>query len=122
MLTGQRGQIGLKHVLVLALVGSIIYAGVRVVPVVYAVYSFEDKVKTEALLAGSQFKTDDQIRYSIRLAAYENRIELAPDAISILRLEDRMQIQLEVQYVMPISLFGRTWVWKRHVLEGSGAY
>jgi hypothetical protein len=114
---GESGQIGLKQLLGVGLLVVLVYAGLEVVPKVFAVYNFEDQVQTQSLLAGGQYKNELEIRESIERAARENHIPLDPQSISIQR--QGFELQISLSYAVPFELFGKTFVWQRSVTKGN---
>ena len=113
----QRGQIGLKQLLLFGLVVVLAIAGLEIVPKVFAVYDFEDQVQTQSLLAGSQYKSDLEIRESILRRAREHKIQLDPQSITILR--QGFEIVIALNYAVSFELFGKSFVWHRYVRKGN---
>ncbi|HEX9639006.1 MAG TPA: hypothetical protein VGB99_15855 [Acidobacteriota bacterium] len=118
-LRGQSGQIGLKHLLGFGLIAVLVYAGLEIIPKVVAVYDFEDEVQTQALLAGGQFSSEQEIQEAIQRAARENELEIDLETVAIAQRGFERVITLD--YTVPFELFGKTLHWRRQVQKGQFA-
>lgn len=99
---GGRGKLNL--VLTLAVLGAMIFAAVKVVPVYFANYQFQDSIQTESkfALTGYPKKTVDDVRSDVWNKAQELGIPADKDAIRV-AMDDR-NVEIGLDYSVPIDL------------------
>jgi hypothetical protein len=102
----QRGGSKLNVILVLVLLGAMIFAIVKVVPVYFANFQFQDAIQTEAkfALTGYPKKSLDDLRDDIYKKAQELDIPVTRDGIRIDVDPNRGYVDIGLDYSVPIDL------------------
>jgi hypothetical protein len=85
----------------LALIAALALAGMRVLPVYYAVKSFEADMKTEVSRAGAHFYGDEVIINNIVELAKRNELRISREEIKLERLAG--QVFVTIHYVTPVD-------------------
>src|SRR5579862_2644284 len=80
---GQRGAGRLKAVLWLAIFVSMVYVGIRVVPILYNEYLFQDAMQNTARFASVNRQTVEDIRASLLTEAKSEDIPVRPEDIHV---------------------------------------
>jgi hypothetical protein len=86
-----------------------IYAGFQIVPPELSNYSFQDDLKTVAMMGGSNpHTTDQQLIDSIILKARDHQITLTPESVTIQRIgtPGAPAVYVAADYSVPVSLPG----------------
>lgn len=101
---GERGGSKLNLVLTLAVLGSMIFAAVKIVPAYFANFQFQDAIQSESrfALTGYPKKSEDDIREDVWKKAQELGIPVKREDIRIIISEGRVDIGLD--YTVPIDL------------------
>ncbi len=94
-----RGTVGCLFSL--ALIAVVVIAGIRVVPVYYAVKSFEADMRTEVSRAGAHFYSDETLVKNIVDLAKRNELTLKGDDVKVEHLAG--QIFVKIHYTTPID-------------------
>jgi hypothetical protein len=92
----------------LAIVG-VIYAGFQIIPPELNNYSFQDDLRTVAMMGGSNPHTSDQELVELVMRkAHEHDIPLTPDHVTVQRIGSTgMQaVYLSADYSVPVSFPG----------------
>ena len=103
-----RGEGRLGLLVALILVGAVIFAGVKFVPVYIAAYDMRDHVRGEATRA--TLKTDDQILKSLLAKAAELDLPITKKDIELNRTASKFRVKLKFE--MPIDLAVTTYIYK----------
>jgi hypothetical protein len=100
----ERGGNKLNLLITLAVLGGMIFAGVKVVPVYIANYEFQDSIESESrfALTGYPKKTPDDVRNDIWNKAKELGIPAQKDAIRVAM--DNGSVDIGLDYSVPIDL------------------
>ena len=100
----ERGGNKLNLLITLAVLGSMIFAAVKVVPVYFANYQFQDSIESESrfALTGYPKKTPDDVRDDIWKKAKELGIPAQKDAIRVAM--DNGSVEIGLDYSVPIDL------------------
>ena len=99
----------LKATIGFLLIIACIYAGFQIVPPELSNYSFQDDLKTVAMMGGSNpHTTDQQLIESIILKARDHQITLAPESVTIQRIgtPGAPAVYVAAEYSVPVSLPG----------------
>jgi YbbR domain-containing protein len=98
----------LKMILGLAVVVAMIVVGVKVIPVYFNNYQFEDAIKTEALTATYSTRTPDDIRDDVIKHAHDCDIPLTAKQVHVTRTgyNGTGSLIIEVNYTATIDLPG----------------
>ncbi len=108
----QRGNGRLGVIIWLALMGSAVFAAVRIIPVKVAVYEFHDFCEQRTRFAatrGGRFNAEKMIK-EILDKAKDVEIPLNKKQIKLKRT--RNAITLKVRHEVEVDLAVYTWVWK----------
>ena len=81
--SGQRGASRLKAILWLAIFVSMVYVGIRVVPILYNEYLFQDAMQNTARFASVNRQTVEDIRASLLKEAKSEDIPVRPEDIHV---------------------------------------
>jgi|SRR5579862_156827 len=96
----------------LAIIGCV-YAGFQIVPPELANYSFEDDLKSVAMMGGSNpHTTDQELIDSIIKKAQDHQITLTPESVTIQRIgtPGSPAVYVAAEYSVPVSLPGYSFV------------
>lgn len=96
----------------LAIIGCV-YAGFQIVPPELANYSFEDDLKSVAMMGGSNpHTTDQELIDSIIKKALDHQITLTPESVTIQRIgtPGSPAVYVAAEYSVPVSLPGYSFV------------
>lgn len=102
--SGERGGNKLNLLITLAVLGAMIFAAARIVPVYFANYEFQDSIESESrfALTGYPKKTADDVRNDIWNKAKELGIPAQKDAIRVAM--DNGSVDIGLDYSVPIDL------------------
>jgi hypothetical protein len=92
----------------LAIIGCV-YAGFQIVPPELSNYSFEDDLKSVAMIGGSNpHTTDQELIDSIIKKARDHQITLAPESVTVQRIgtPGSPAVYVAADYSVPVSLPG----------------
>ncbi len=81
--SGQRGASRLKAILYLAMFVSMVYVGIRVVPILYNEYLFQDAMQNAARFASANRQTAEDIRAALLKEAKAEDIPVKPEDIHV---------------------------------------
>jgi len=96
----------------LAIIGCV-YAGFQIVPPELANYSFEDDLKSVAMMGGSNpHTTDQELIDSIIKKAQDHQITLTPESVTVQRIgtPGSPAVYVAAEYSVPVSLPGYSFV------------
>src|SRR5580704_16574378 len=80
---GQRGAGRLKAMVWLVILVAGLYAGIKIVPVLFAEYQFQDAMQTAARYASVNRQTPEDIRKILMLEVQKQDIPLKPEDIHV---------------------------------------
>jgi hypothetical protein len=109
-LRGQRGGSRLKLIIWLLFLFCFGYVCVKVVPVLFANYQFQDTVTSTARLAAVTRQTDDEMKKTIVQAAQENNLPVTADEVQI--IHRGYNVEISVEYSVTVDL--RVYQWTFH--------
>lgn len=100
----QHGGSKTNLVLAVLVLGSVIFAGVKIIPVYFANYQMQDAIQTETrfALSGYPKKSAEDIREEVWRKAQELGIPAQKDAVQV-NLENG-SVAIGLQYSVPIDL------------------
>lgn len=107
---GQKGEGQLGCLFGLAILLVAIFIAYKIIPVKVKVAELRETVVDEAKSAGTH--NDDHIRKAILQKADDEGLPVDDEDIEITRHGN--EIQVDVDYVVPVSFPGRTWEWHQH--------
>jgi hypothetical protein len=96
----------------LAIIGCV-YAGFQIVPPELSNYSFEDDLKSVAMMGGSNpHTTDQELIDSIIKKAQDHQITLTPESVTVQRIgtPGSPAVYVAAEYSVPVSLPGYSFV------------
>lgn len=101
---GERGGSKASLVLTLLVLGVMAFVAIKIVPVYFANYEFQDSIESESrfALTGYPKKTEDDIRNDILNKAKELGIPASKDAIQLAISNGSVEIGLD--YTVPVDL------------------
>ena len=105
------GRVGLLVALIL--VGLVVFAAVKFIPVYIAAYDMRDMVRGEASRA--TLKTDDQVLKALLDKAAELDLPITKKNIQMSRTQSKFRIKM--QFEMPIDLAVTTYIYKYDQVE-----
>lgn len=100
--TTERGGSKLNTLLTLLILGSLVFAGVKIIPAYFANYQFQDAIETEARFSIANRKGEDDVREDVWKKIQELGIPAKKEDIRILSNEGYVQISLS--YTVPVDL------------------
>ncbi len=98
----------LKLVLGIGVIVAVAFAGIKVIPVFFSNYEFEDYIKEEALHSTYSTRTEDDIRDTVVKHARDFDIELTSKQVRVSRtgMNGNGSLAIEVDYTAQIDLPG----------------
>jgi hypothetical protein len=101
---GQKGGAKINLVITLLILGSMIFAGVKIVPVYFANYQFQDSMNSESrfALTGYPKKTENDVREDIFHKAQDLGIPAKKEDIQVSM--DNGYVNISLDYTVPIDL------------------
>jgi len=108
----ERGSAQLKAILWTVVMASLIYVGVRVVPLYFHDYTFTDGIQTIARFATATRQTPEQIRTAVLKEAEKNSIPITAKDIKIKAVNGNVQI--EAAYTIVVNLHLYQWTLNFH--------
>lgn len=98
----------LKMILGLAVIVALFFVGLKVIPVYFNNYEFEDAIKSEALQSTYSTRTPDDIRDAVIKRAHDCDIPLTPKQVYVARtgVNGNGSLVIEVNYTATIDLPG----------------
>jgi len=104
---GQHGRGRLSAVIWLAILVAGVYVGIRVVPVLYSEYLFQDAMQQTARFASANRQTPDDIRASLIKEAKSQDIPIQPQ--DILVQSESGNVRISATYSVTVDL--RVYQW-----------
>ncbi len=108
----QRGSARLKTILWLFFLVALIFVCIKVVPVLYSGYLFEDSMKTTARFASVNRQSPDDIRKTLIDEATKDDLPVKPEDIKISATNGNVQI--EANYSDTVDLQFYQWTLNFH--------
>jgi hypothetical protein len=101
---GERGGSKLNLLITLIVLGAMVFAAAKIVPVYFANYQFQDSIETESkfALTGYPKKSPDDVRNDVWNKAQELGIPADKDAIRVAM--DNNNVDIGLDYTVPIDL------------------
>jgi anionic cell wall polymer biosynthesis LytR-Cps2A-Psr (LCP) family protein len=111
---GEHGGSKLKLIMTLAIIVAMVFGAIKVVPVYFANYQFQDAIETESrfALTGYPKRSQDDIRDDIYKKAQELGVPIKPDAIQV--TVGNGMVDISVDYSVPIDLGVTQWTPQFH--------
>ena len=112
--SGQRGGSKLNLVLTLAVLGSMVFAAVKIVPVYFANYQFQDAMNSESrfALTGYPKRSANDVRNEVYAKAQSLGIPGKPEDIQVTM--ENGYVSISMDYSVPIDLVFWQWVPQFH--------
>lgn len=109
---GQRGGSRLNGILTLLLVGALLFAGIKIIPVYVTNYQFNDAMSTEARFALSSYpkKSEMDIQDDLYKEAMKDGLTIKHDDIKVQITGSLVNITLD--YTVPIDL--KVYLWQKN--------
>jgi predicted membrane protein len=104
---GQRGAGRLKAVLWLAILVSMVYVGIRVVPILYSEYLFQDAMQNTARFASVNRQTVEDIRASLLKEAKLEDLPVRPEDIHV--ESEAGNVRISASYSVTVDLQVYQW-------------
>jgi predicted membrane protein len=108
----QRGSARLKTIVWLFFLVAFIFVCIKVVPVLYSGYLFEDSMKTTARFASVNRQTPDDIRKTLLDEATKVDLPVKPEDIKVTAKDGNVQI--EASYSVTVDLQFYQWTLNFH--------
>lgn len=110
---GERGRVTVASLLMILLIVSTVYLGMKFIPVRTAAFQLDDTVREQVIYAGAKRRRvgDAEVRRQILEHAAELGLPISRREIAIRRAASTIQIR--VVYTVPVELpLGITYDWK----------
>src|ERR1700733_9726592 len=104
---GQRGEGKLKAIIWLAILASMLYVGIMVVPLLVNEYQFQDAMTSTARFASANRQTADDIRASLVKEAKSEDIPIMPEDIHV--ESQSGNVRISVAYSVTVDLHVYQW-------------
>ena len=118
-LGGQRGSGRLKLIIWLAILLAFGYVCVKVVPVLFAAYQYQDTVLSTARLAPVNRASDDDLKKTLVQAAEEDNLPVTADEITV--THRGFNVEIAVDYSVTVDLRVYQWTFHFHPDSTSAA-
>jgi hypothetical protein len=107
----ERGGARGSAILTLLVLGSLVFAGVKIVPVYITNYQFNDALKTEVqfALSGYPRKTEDDIKDDVYKEAMKDGIPIKRDDVHA--VINGSLVTITIDYTVPIDL--KVYLWNK---------
>jgi len=109
---GERGAVSLKAVVWLLFFLVSLYVGIKVVPVLFSGYEFEDSMKTTARFASVNRQSPDDIRKNLLTEAQKDDLPLKPEDIKVTQVNG--DVQIDASYSVTVDLQFYQWTLNFH--------
>ena len=109
-LRGQKGGSRLKLIIWLLVIFTFGYVCVKIVPVLFASYKFQDSVQSTARLAPVARQTDDDLKKTIMQAAEDDGLPVTADEIVV--THKGYNVEIAVDYSVTVDF--RVWQYTFH--------
>jgi len=111
-LGGQHGGGRLKMILWLAILGSGVYTGIKVIPVLVNNFQFQDAIQSTARLATVNRQSNDDVRAAVIKEAKEQEIPIQPSDIHV--KGDNGNVEISADYSVTVDLGVYRWTLNFH--------
>jgi hypothetical protein len=111
-LRGQRGGGRLKLIIWLLILCVFGYVCVKIVPVLFAAYQFQDTVQSTARLAAVTRQPDEELKKTIMQAAADNNLPVTPEEVVI--AHKGFSVEISVDYSVTVDLSVYQWTFHFH--------
>jgi Domain of unknown function (DUF4845) len=105
MRDGERGAGNLKAIVWTLILAMMIYAGVKVVPVLIDEYQFQDSIQTIARFASANRQSVEQIRKDVANEALKNNLPIAPEDIHIEARNGNIKINADYSVMVDLKVY-----------------
>jgi hypothetical protein len=98
-----------KAILGFLVIIACVYAGFQIIPPELTNYSFQDDLKTVAMIGGSNaHATDQELIDAVLKKAQERQITLAPESVTVQRIgtPGALAVYVAADYSVPVALPG----------------
>lgn len=114
---GERGGSKLNFLITVLVLGAMVFAGVKIVPIYFANYQLQDSMQTEARFALSSYpkKGPDDIRDDIYKKVQELEIPAKKEDIKVVMDAATGNVDLGLDYSVTIDLKVYQWIKSFHV-------
>jgi hypothetical protein len=112
MQSKERGGTKINLLLTLVLLGSMIFAGVMLIPPYVTNYQLQDAMNTEARFAGYNRKSEEDIREDVWKKVQELGVPVKRSDIKI--TNESGTTQISVNYTVPINMIFEQYDWQFH--------
>jgi hypothetical protein len=102
---GQRGEGKLKAIIWLAILASMLYVGIMVVPLLVNEYEFQDAMTSTARFASANRQTADDIRASLVKEAKSEDIPIKPEDIKVEAQAGNVQISAPYSVTVDLHIY-----------------
>jgi predicted membrane protein len=102
---GQRGEGRLKAIIWLAILVSMIYVGIMVIPVLVDEYEFQDAMQTVARFASANRQSADDIRAALVKEAKSEDIPIQPEDIHVESQAGNVRISANYSVTVDLHLY-----------------
>ena len=109
---GQRGSSRVKPVAFLALLICVIYAGVKVIPILINNYQFQDSLESTARFASVNRQSADDIRVAVLKEALNEDIPITASDIHV--KGDAGHVEIAADYSVTVNLVVYQWTLNFH--------
>jgi anionic cell wall polymer biosynthesis LytR-Cps2A-Psr (LCP) family protein len=113
---GERGGSKLKLIMTLAILAAMVFGAVKIVPVYFANYQFQDAIESESrfALTGYPKRSPDDIRDDIMKKAQELDIPLQPDNIQVTVGNGTVDIAVNYSVTFDLAVYNWTHQFQPH--------
>jgi hypothetical protein len=99
---GQRGAGRLKVIVWLAILGSMVFAGVKVIPILFSEYQFQDAMQTTARYASVNRQSPADISATLAKEAQVEDLPVQPEDIHV--TSDSGNVKISADYSVTVDL------------------
>jgi predicted membrane protein len=105
---GERGAGRLKAIVWLTILGAFVYVGIKVVPILFNEYQFQDAMQNTARFATVNRQSPEEIRKSLVQEAQANEIPVQPENIHVTAEAGNVKISADYTIVVNLQVYQLT--------------
>jgi hypothetical protein len=102
---GEKGAGALKAIIWTAIIAMVLYVGVKVTPLLFAEYEFQDGIQTIARMASVNRPSADKIRQSVLTESVKDELQIAPEDIHVESAGGNIRISADYSVVVDLKVY-----------------
>jgi hypothetical protein len=104
----ERGAGTLRAIIWTVVLVSLIYAGVKIVPILIAEYEFQDGIQTIARFASANRQSLAQIRKDVNAEVVKDDVPIAPEDVHVEAVNGNVKISADYSVIVDLKVYQLT--------------